>query len=128
MLTGGKMKKVMVVIFVILMLLGFKNKSEVHVVYVIYYDSKQKMHYELKYHLQKVFYDLVMGVEEEYYEQLVKDNLALFTYQDCKISYDETLIVVEGDGKGDKLEGELMGYSVCMPKVKPKSIIKEWLI
>lgn len=127
MISGDKMKKVGIIIIISLLLLGFKNKSENKINYVIYYDSKQNMQYDLKYHLQKVYADLVMGVKATYYEQLILDNIKLFAYPNCTITYDQTLIVIQGDGKGVKLEGELMGYSVCMPKVKPKSVIKEWL-
>lgn len=35
------------------------------------------------------------------------------------------LHIIEGDGKGTTITGELVAQSVCMPKVQPRSFLQE---
>ncbi len=122
------MKKFIVLFFLLLVLVGMVQKKQSQQIgFKIYYDSNQKASYDLKYHVQQVFNDLVSNVDQQYYEVMLKDNLNLFSFENCKVKYQEGIVLIQGDGNGQLIEGELIKYQTCMPSVKPKSLIVEFM-
>lgn len=120
------MRKYIVLVFLLCILCGVVHKKQTkQISYEIYYSSQSKVSYDLKYHLTTTFNDLVSDVHPSYYEVLIKDNISLFALKDCKVHYDNKIVLIQGDGKGEKISGNLKTYQNCMPEVKPKSLIVE---
>ena len=118
------MRKYLVLMFFLLFFIGMiQQKQQHHIMYEIHYDSNNKADYAIKAHIQKNFNELTSGLKTECYETMICDNVELFAYENCHVYYKHKLIVIEGDGKGKKIEGELLSYQTCMPEVKPKSLI-----
>lgn len=125
------MKKLIVVACVwlvaLITLITCNGKSELQ--YTIQYDSTTKNTYLLKDEIQEVYTDLVSGVHEESYILMVVHNLEQFECRDNirAIFTNNQLVIIEGNGKGDKISGELKTVSICLPQVQPRSFIQEML-
>lgn len=120
------MRKYIVLVFLLCILCGVVHKKQTkQISYEIHYGSQNKVSYDLKYHITTTFNDLVSNVNPSHYETLIKDNIELFVLDDCKVRYDDKIILIQGDGKGKKITGNLKTYQNCMPEVKPKSLIVE---
>lgn len=123
------MKKFMIVSCVWMALLCTmlvcNSKSELQ--FKISYDSKTKETYKIKNEIQTIYTELINGVHEESYILMVLHNIDKFEYQDnMKASFQNNqLTIIEGDGKGDTITGELKTSSVCLPQVAPRSFLQE---
>ena len=77
----------------------------------------------LKEEIETKYAELVEGIHETSYLSMVRSNLNYFQVQDnLKITFDQVLKVVEGDGKGEIIRGTLDAYQICLPQVEPKSM------
>lgn len=103
--------------------------SKSNIEYKIVFDSHTKDTYEIKDQIQNVYAKLVSGVHKESYIVMVLNNLDLFEVRDdlSVVWKDNCVYVVQGDGKGIQVEGELVANSICVPEVQPRSFIKEIL-
>lgn len=93
----------------------------------IKYDSNTATTFPLKEAIEAKYAELVEGIHETSYLKMLKTNLDFFKVQDnLKVTFDNDLKVVEGDGKGEIITGTLEAYQVCIPEVKPKSIFHDF--
>ncbi len=101
------------------------SKSEL--LYTICYDTKNNASYEIKEKVQDVYNDLVSGVHSDSYVIMVMNNLDHFEFaKDIKAEWkNNQLYIVQGNGKGSEIHGTLETYSVCVPKVQPRSFLQE---
>ena len=91
----------------------------------IHYDSHTKKTYEIKEQMQQTFEDIVSGIHAENQALMVIHNVERFAYDDVKASWANKLILVEGDGKGSVIDGELTLAQYCMEKVQPRSLLQK---
>lgn len=101
-------------------------KARTQIEYEIRYDSITKETYRIKKEIQKIYNDLVSGVKEESYILMVLHNKERFAYKaDMKVEWkNNALLIIEGDGKGSSIEGNLEAVSLCIPKVQPRSLFQ----
>lgn len=95
--------------------------------YTIAYDSESRTTYHLKEEIQDTYNELVSGVHSSSYILMVLQNLERFEVEeDVRASWEQNrLLITEGDGEGIVIEGELEAYSICIPKVQPRSFLQE---
>lgn len=93
--------------------------------YEIHYDSHTKQTYEIKEKMQKTFDDLVSNVHTDSQGLMVLHNIEKFSYPNIKAEWKDKLVLIEGDGKGSIIEGDLKTRQYCMDKVQPRSFIQE---
>ncbi|MEG1066735.1 MAG: multidrug transporter, partial [Erysipelotrichaceae bacterium] len=83
--------------------------------------------YDTKKEMQSIFNEMVDGLNEESYDDIIRDNLDVF--EEIKGStvrlLDNNLTIVIGDGKGTTIKGILDKQEYCIPTVKPKSFLAE---
>lgn len=91
----------------------------------IHYDSHTNKTYEIKKQMQQTFEELVSGIHTDEQGLMVLHNIERFSYDDVKASWDNKLLLVEGDGKGSMIEGELTLAQYCMEKVQPRSFLQK---
>ena len=67
------------------------------------------------------------GIHSDSYVIMVMDNLNRFEFaKDIKAEWkNNQLYIVQGNGKGSEIHGTLETYSVCVPKVQPRSFLQE---
>lgn len=72
---------------------------------------------------------MLMGVKQESYGTIVKENLDAFYWQkDMKVSFkNNVLTIVIAEGNKKILHGKYEKSGVCFKVVKKKSVLKEWL-
>lgn len=101
------------------------SKTELH--YIIHFDSKTQETFELKDRVQETYAELVSGVHEDSYQKMLLRNKKRFEYdKTIKVEFSNNCLTIkQGDGKGDEITGELVSNAVCIPKVQPRSFIKE---
>lgn len=101
------------------------SKSEL--LYTIQYDTKSNANYEIKEKVQDIYNKLVSGIHSDSYVIMVMDNVDCFAF-DKNIQAEwknNQLYIIQGDGKGSEIHGTLETYSVCVPKVQPRSFLQE---
>lgn len=91
----------------------------------IHYDSHTKRTYEIKGRMQETFNDIVSGIHVDGQVLMIIHNIEKFSYGEVKASWDNKLILVEGDGKGSIVDGELTLTQYCMDKVQPRSFLQK---
>lgn len=91
----------------------------------IHYDSQTKQTYTIKKEMQETFDDLVSGLHAESQKVMLSHNIEKFSTEKVKAEWKEKLILIEGDGKGSVIEGELVQREYCMEKVQPRSLLQE---
>lgn len=125
-----KMMMVLAVWFIVAVSLIY-GKAHTALEFEICYDSKTEATYPLKEEIEMKYAELVEGIHEESYLAMLRSNLSQFQIQDnLQISFDQRLRIVEGDGKGEVIRGQLEAYQICMPKVEPQSLLSDlngWL-
>ena len=124
------MKKVVMVfgVWIALLLTMVQVNCKTTITYTLYCDSNSTQSYEVKEDIQDVYAKLVSGVHSQSYIFMVYDNLEQFEVRkNMKVSIEKNeLKLVEGDGKGSIIHGDLIANSICVPKVEPRSLILEW--
>lgn len=91
----------------------------------IHYDSQSKQTYEIKKQMQEAFDELVSGLHAESQSTMVRRNLDHFEVEDrITAAWDDKLILIEGDGAGDRVDGELTQSTYCIEKVQPRSFLQ----
>ena len=71
---------------------------------------------------------LFQSADSDSYETLLQSGISRFGGSDRHAEYkNHTLMIVIGDGKGSIIKGDFAKNTFCLPEVKPKSIILEWL-
>ena len=123
------MKKYMVIggIWLAVLMTIMTCSSKTSLQYEIHFDSTTQKTYQLKVEMQDAYTELVSGVHEESYILMVLHNLDMFEVSDnVHAKWEKNhLHIIEGDGKGTTITGELVAQSVCMPKVQPRSFLQE---
>lgn len=101
------------------------SKSEL--LYTIQYDTKSNANYEIKEKVQDIYNKLVSGIHSDSYVIMVMDNVDCFAFdKDIQAEWkNNQLYIIQGDGKGSEIHGTLETYSVCVPKVQPRSFLQE---
>ena len=95
------------------------------ITFTIFYDSQTESTYPLKDEIEMKYSELVEGIHETSYLSMVRSNLNYFKVQDnLNISFDNELVIQEGDGKGEVISGTLEAYQICLPPIQPKSIFQ----
>lgn len=96
--------------------------------YKIYTDSNSSNSYIIKEHLLETYQHLMNGVSEESQISFLMDNLEIFqTDTMTSIAFqNQQLQVVIGDGLGEEISGYFDFDSLCLPKVKPKSLLAKF--
>lgn len=112
--------------FISLSMIQTTAKAEIE--YQINFDKKTVETYPLKQEIQLIYQELVSGVHKESYILMVLHNKERFAFKDdLKVKWkNNTLYIIEGDGKGDTINGTLKTESVCIPEVQPRSLFKEF--
>lgn len=115
------------VVWACLSLTMIQGNARAEIRYQISYDQNTKETYTLKEEIQEVYRDLVYGVHKESYILMVLHNKERFKVNDnIQVEWKQnTLQIVEGDGKGDVITGTLRTDSVCIPEVQPRSFLQE---
>lgn len=91
----------------------------------IHYDSHTKRTYEIKERMQETFNEIVSGIHADGQVLMMIHNIEKFSYGEVKASWNHKLILVEGDGKGSIIDGELTLTQYCMDKVQPRSFFQK---
>ena len=82
--------------------------------------------YTYKEKLIDIYEDLCLNVEERYHEQLIRNNIKLFSFNSSSITafYSNGMInVVIGKGKGSKIQGRLRKNSCDNEVIREKIYI-----
>lgn len=124
----NKMKKWFVVLgiwFVVSVSMVCSNaKSTID--FEIIYDSQTKTTFPLKEAIEQKYAELVEGIHESSYLNMLKSNLDYLKVQDnLQLTFDQHLKVIEGDGNGEVITGTLEAYQICLPQVERKSIFDD---
>lgn len=84
---------------------------------------------ELKQEILDRYRELIRGVHEESTSVLLVHNLDWFMWEDSMNAQWENgeLLITVGDGKGAVIHGDLDPQEQCLPEVKTKSLLMEWL-
>lgn len=92
----------------------------------IHYDSKSEGTYRIKKGMQESYDELVSGLHVDSQRVMVMNNLDQFeTEKDVHASWEDKLVITQGDGLGIQVEGELTQSSYCVEKVQPRSFLQE---
>lgn len=125
------MKKYFIIgcVWMMILLTCIHGISKSNIEYEILFDSHTKNTYAVKDEIQNVYAELVSGVHQESYIFMVLDNLDIFKVRDdISVSWkDNHIYIIQGDGNGTHIKGELVANSICVPKVQPRSFIMELL-
>lgn len=124
------MKKYIIVGIVWFCLLGTKIYSmNESIPYTLHMDSQQDNLYEVKEEILTTYGNIMRGVSDESDGMMIIHNLEQFAFDEYTIATykDNTLQVVVGDGKGSYIHGELKRDLFCIPEVKPKSLLQQYL-
>lgn len=102
-------------------------KANTNIEYIVYTSDKESL-IEVKTKVLDSMDTLLVGVKEQSYASMIKENIQLFCWdEDVKATFkNNTLVIVIGEGKGQILHGKYEKRNVCMPKVQKKSLLKEW--
>lgn len=122
------MKKFAIVACVWFVLLGVKVTSSSEAIpYEIYFDSTRSDLYEVKDQILVTYNELMLGVNEESDAMMILHNLDQFMLDDTmEVSWNKnTLVIQVGDRNGAHITGTLERSMMCMPEVKPKSLLQE---
>lgn len=123
------MKKFVIICLLWASLLSIPVSSEPAIVrYKIIYDSKNEKIVEIHEEVLNEANALFMNANASSYEVLMKSGIERFRKNGRKVSFENhELLVIVGNGQGAMVEGDFEENGFCLPSVKPKSIVKEWL-
>ena len=123
------MKKFIVIVtcWLMILMVAVQVNAVSGIEYEIQFDSKTKHTYEIKQKIEEIYSKLVRNVHKESYVVMVLHNKEMFAYKkDMKALWkDNTLVIIEGDGHGDHIQGNLSADQTCIPNVQPKSLLAE---
>lgn len=97
--------------------------------YKIYTSSNHESLKESKEEIRKRLDSLLLDVDTQSYNVLLKENLSLFELEESvevKLK-GNILYIIYGDGKGEMLSASYLKENICYEEVKPKSLLQEWL-
>lgn len=124
------MKKYVIAGIIWFCLLGTKIVSMSEAIpYSLYMDSNRDDVYEVKEEILSTYGELMRGVSNESDGMMIIHNLKQFEFDEmtsAKFKNNELEVIV-GDGKGVYIHGELERKFLCVPEVKPKSLIMQYL-
>lgn len=105
------------------------NSKASTLTYTVYFDTNSNNSAEVKQEILNNYRELIRGVHEESEAVLVAHNLAYFMWNDqMDAKWDSgELIVTIGNGQGAVIHGDLEANETCLPEVKTKSWLLEWL-
>lgn len=105
------------------------NSKPNDLTYTVYFDTNSKNSAEIKQGILDRYRDLVRGVHEESEAVLIAHNLSCFMWEDnMKAKWDSgELVITVGNGNGPVIHGDLEANETCLPEVKTKSLLLEWL-
>lgn len=105
------------------------NSKADSLTYCVYFDTDTSNSAEIKQEILNHYRTLIRGVHEESEAVLVAHNLDYFIWnEDMKAEWNSgELIITIGDGKGAVIHGDLEANETCLPEVKTKSWLLEWL-
>lgn len=96
--------------------------------YIIYNDSKADDIDQIHDEVMAIAVQLFQYADIDSYETLLQSGIDRFNQSNWQVSYkDHELIITVGDGQGSVVGGQFTKNEFCLPPVKPKSIIREWL-
>lgn len=124
------MKKYLLVGFIWFCLLCTKVSSMNEAIpYTLYMDSHRDDVYKVKEEILTTYGELMRGVSDESDGMMLVHNLEQFEFDDTTSAQfkNNGLEVIVGDGKGTHITGELERSLICIPEVKPKSLLLQYL-
>lgn len=123
------MKKLMLILLIWTFWLTTPVKSVgVMPEYIIYNDSKADDIDQIHDEVMAIAAQLFQYADIDSYETLLQSGIDRFNQSNWQVSYkDHELIITVGDGQGSVVGGQFTKNEFCLPPVKPKSIIREWL-
>lgn len=121
------MKRFFILCSIYFIFLCVPIKANTNIEYIVYTSDKDSL-IEVKTKVLDIMDTLLMGVKEQSYTSIIKENIQLFCWDDdVEASFkNHTVVIVIGKGNGEILHGEYEKRNVCMAKVKKKSMLKEW--
>lgn len=123
------MKKLWVLLLIWTFWLVTPIKSEgVIPAYKIYNDTKQSDIVKVHDEVMAIAAQLFQSANRESYGTLLQHGYHHFDHEGWQVEYrNHELIITVGDGKGEVVGGQFTKNAFCLPEVKPKSIVREWL-
>lgn len=123
------MKRFMIVVCVWAMVLAtmIDSRAKNEAAFIIYTDSNNTQTYEIKQKIQIIYSDMMDGLLNESRDVMLLHNVKQFAYKkDMQAIFKkQTLRIIEGDGLGDVIKGDLALDMSCTKQVEPRSFIKE---
>ena len=96
--------------------------------YKIYNDSKASDITAVHDEVMTIASELFQYADTDSYQILLQNGIERFSQPNWQVSYkNHELIIIVGDGQGDVVGGKFTKNEFCLPEVKPKSIVREWL-
>lgn len=96
--------------------------------YKIYNDSKAADAAAVHDEVMTIASELFQYADTESYQTLLQSGIQKFSHEGWQVKFhNHCLIITIGDGKGDVVGGKFTKNEFCLPEVKPKSIVREWL-
>lgn len=116
------------VVWLCVLTIGVTCKDEA-ITYEIHYDTNSQDMAEVKNEMLKRYIDLTNSVHAESEAVMLLHNLEQFAWRtDMTSSFVDDHVLIEiGDGAGPVISGDLEVGEFCLPEVKPKSLLAEWL-
>lgn len=103
--------------------------KSVPLTYTLQLSSDTQNSAALKQELLNRYRDLIRGVHDESISVMVVENLDWFMWEESMNAQwkNGELRIIVGDGKGAIIHGDLDPQEQCLPEVKTKSLLLEWL-
>ena len=96
--------------------------------YTIYNDSKAADIAAVHDEVMTIASDLFQYADADSYQTLLQSGIQKFSHEGWQVKlHNHSLIITIGDDKGDVVGGKFTKNEFCLPEVKPKSIVREWL-
>lgn len=96
--------------------------------YIIYSDSKTMDIDLIHDEVMEIAAQLFQYADKDSYDTLLQSGFERFNQANWQAVYkNHELIITVGDGQGNVVGGQFTKSEFCLPPVKPKSIVREWL-
>ena len=122
------MRKSILMILIFMMMFSFKIESKSNdLKFVIYYDSLETNQISKKNEIVELINDSLKHVNENSWLELLSNTNELESDDREVFVIENTITFKLGNGKGKRIEGNIVSNSFCLVEVKPKSLLRKWL-
>ncbi|MGN1343055.1 MAG: hypothetical protein ACI4U3_00650 [Traorella sp.] len=95
--------------------------------FVIVFDSSETQIIKEKQVIVDLLHDTLENVSEKSWKDMIFSSLDEMETEERDVyAYFSTVYFILGDGKGSRIEMNLLASSFCMVDVKPKSLLRKW--